>query len=186
MAFQKRGQSGGGWKGGGAKSFGDKKPWDKGGSRGPSSFGGGRGGDRGGFGGNRGFDKPEMHRATCAACNQACQVPFKPNGSRPIYCSNCFGRDEDRGPSKPSFRDDKPSYKPSFERPANTFSADTKSVEKMKEQFNILNSKLDILIKALVKTVDDQVDEDAFIIDAPASKKAKVVAKKKKVVEEEI
>lgn len=170
MPFQKRGNNSGGWKGG-SKSFGGKKPWD-------------RGGSRGGFE-KRGFDKPEMHRATCAACNQACQVPFKPNGSRPIYCSNCFGRDEDRGPSK-SFRNDKPSFKPSFERPASAYSADNKSVEKMKEQFNILNSKLDILIKALVKTAADEIEEDAFIIDAPAPKKAKAVTKKKKSAEEEV
>ena len=179
MAFQKRGNNSGGWKGGG-KSFGEKKPWDRGGSRGHAPSGTGRGGFE-----KRGFDKPEMHRATCAACNQACQVPFKPNGSRPIYCSNCFGRDEDRGASK-SYRNDKPSFKPSFDRPVSNYSADNKSVEKMKEQFNILNSKLDILIKALVKTAADEIEEDAFIIDAPAPKKAKVVTKKKKSVEEEV
>jgi len=32
----------------------------------------------------------DMHEATCADCGQTCQVPFKPNSDRPVYCSNCY------------------------------------------------------------------------------------------------
>lgn len=32
----------------------------------------------------------EMHSATCAECGTSCQVPFKPRGDRPVYCSTCF------------------------------------------------------------------------------------------------
>lgn len=32
----------------------------------------------------------EMHDAVCAQCGQRTQVPFKPRGTRPVYCSNCF------------------------------------------------------------------------------------------------
>ena len=47
----------------------------------------------GGF--NRGFggrdrDKPNMHKATCDECGKDCQVPFRPTGERPVYCSDCF------------------------------------------------------------------------------------------------
>lgn len=50
-------------------------------------------------------DKPTMHKATCAECGKHCRVPFKPNGSRPIYCSDCF---EDHSSSDRSYmRDDK-------------------------------------------------------------------------------
>jgi len=27
----------------------------------------------------------EMHKATCADCGKECDVPFKPDGSRPVY-----------------------------------------------------------------------------------------------------
>lgn len=48
-----------------------------------------RGGNRGGFGGgNR--QQREMHPATCAACGKETQVPFRPSGDRPVYCSDCF------------------------------------------------------------------------------------------------
>ncbi|MBU3965812.1 MAG: hypothetical protein KKG76_00315 [Euryarchaeota archaeon] len=50
---------------------------------------GGSGGFRGGRGG--GFDGPrEMHKATCADCNQETEVPFKPSGDRPVYCRDCY------------------------------------------------------------------------------------------------
>jgi CxxC-x17-CxxC domain-containing protein len=31
-----------------------------------------------------------MFDATCAQCNVATTVPFKPRGDRPIYCRECF------------------------------------------------------------------------------------------------
>jgi CxxC-x17-CxxC domain-containing protein len=79
-----------------------------GGARG--GFGGGSrggfgGGARGGFGADRG--PREMHKATCDACNQECEVPFRPTGERPVFCRDCFGkqdggndRSSDRGPSR--------------------------------------------------------------------------------------
>ena len=34
--------------------------------------------------------RPMMHQATCSECHSPCQVPFKPNGKKPILCSKCF------------------------------------------------------------------------------------------------
>ena len=58
--------------------------------------GGGRdfGGDRrSNFrGDSRGNDRGdrEMFSAVCASCGKNCQVPFRPTGSKPVYCSDCF------------------------------------------------------------------------------------------------
>ncbi|MBS3164323.1 hypothetical protein J4439_02740 [Candidatus Woesearchaeota archaeon] len=47
-----------------------------------------RGGDRGGgFGGPR---STETHTVTCSECGKEAQVPFKPDGTRPVYCRDCF------------------------------------------------------------------------------------------------
>lgn len=54
-------------------------------ARGGSSFGGGRGN---GFGSSA----REMHDVVCSACGVATQVPFKPNGMKPVYCRDCFQR----------------------------------------------------------------------------------------------
>ena len=61
--------SGGGATGAGASSYGDSGGYGGGGySRGPR----------------------EMHDATCARCGNETQVPFRPSGARPVYCSDCF------------------------------------------------------------------------------------------------
>lgn len=48
------------------------------------------------FGRNGGFGhgKKEMHQAQCATCGKACEVPFRPNGRKPVYCSDCFVKDD--------------------------------------------------------------------------------------------
>jgi CxxC-x17-CxxC domain-containing protein len=39
-----------------------------------------------------GYDRGprEMFSATCASCGREAQVPFQPNGTKPVYCSDCF------------------------------------------------------------------------------------------------
>ena len=32
----------------------------------------------------------QMFPATCASCGKPTEVPFKPSGSRPVYCRDCF------------------------------------------------------------------------------------------------
>jgi CxxC-x17-CxxC domain-containing protein len=41
---------------------------------------------------SRGYDRGsrEMFSATCASCGREAQVPFRPNGMKPVYCSECF------------------------------------------------------------------------------------------------
>ena len=36
----------------------------------------------------------EMHEVTCDKCGKRCEVPFKPTSSKPVYCSDCFKKDE--------------------------------------------------------------------------------------------
>jgi len=31
-------------------------------------------------------------RVICADCGKECEVPFKPSGDRPVYCSECFSK----------------------------------------------------------------------------------------------
>jgi len=34
----------------------------------------------------------EMHKAVCAECGEECEVPFKPDQSRPVYCRDCYAK----------------------------------------------------------------------------------------------
>lgn len=72
--------------------YGTKKRFDKGGrndDRGGSRHGGG---DRGGrFDNNNGPKRDvELFDATCTTCNKPCQVPFRPDGTKPVLCRDCF------------------------------------------------------------------------------------------------
>ena len=31
-----------------------------------------------------------LHKATCAECGQETEVPFEPDGERPVYCRDCY------------------------------------------------------------------------------------------------
>lgn len=66
---------------GGGRSFG-------GGGR---SFGGGAP-RRGPFGSGFGGGRPQMHKATCSECGKECELPFRPTGDRPVFCSTCFDK----------------------------------------------------------------------------------------------
>ena len=48
---------------------------------------------------SRGFREKTMHQATCDECGKSCEVPFKPTGDKPVYCSQCFGKSSGRGDS---------------------------------------------------------------------------------------
>ena len=124
MAYIKReGGSRGGARGG--KSGGFK-------SRG--SFGGGQGG----FGGDRG--PVELFEATCAECSKPTQVPFRPNGKKPVYCRDCFKRQEgmdERSYSKPSFGEKR------------SYDAAPKAAPQRDTRIDEINTKLDRVIRFL-------------------------------------
>ncbi len=66
----------------------------------------------------------EMHSATCGRCGARCEVPFKPSGSKPVYCSDCFMKGE---------------------------KSESKSPVEYKKEFEIINEKLDRILEALGK-----------------------------------
>ncbi len=55
-------------------------------------------------GGRGGVPRGEMFDAVCDKCGNNCQVPFRPTGSRPIFCSNCFREQNNDGGSNSDFR----------------------------------------------------------------------------------
>ena len=34
----------------------------------------------------------EMHKVTCSECGKETEVPFKPDGTRPVYCKDCYAK----------------------------------------------------------------------------------------------
>lgn len=123
------GRGGGGY--GGGKKFGGSPSWKRGGSD------------------DRGFVKPDLHEATCGKCRASCQVPFRPNGTRPVYCRDCFKRD-DAGETK---RFDKPSYgdKPAYRSTPHATGGNpsASSGQAVEARLKAIEDKLDLIIEAL-------------------------------------
>lgn len=109
-----------------------------------------RGSDRGGnrgFGNQGGRQSQRIdHKTKCDECHQACTVPFRPTGNKPVLCRDCFkgndsggrgSRDRDRGRSfdrKPSGPD-------------------------VKKELDQINKKLDNLIE-LINDLFEAADEE--------------------------
>jgi CxxC-x17-CxxC domain-containing protein len=127
------GQSSGGWKGGKKRDFG--------------------------FRDSRDSDGPEMFQTVCSDCGNDCEVPFKPNGRKPVFCRDCFKRNnsedsfgfdrrDDRRDDRREDRRDR--ERPSYDKPFKPAPGPVESNKEFnKEQFAMLNVKLDYVLKAL-------------------------------------
>ena len=119
--------------------------------------------DRGGFrdrdsrnSRSSGREKPEMHSAICDKCKKECEIPFKPSGNKPVFCSDCFRKEggSDSGSSRDNFR------------PRNNFSSSNNSSSTSSgispEQFKQLNTKLDKILGILetLEIAEDEEEED--------------------------
>lgn len=96
----------------------------------------------GGSFGGRDSARPVMHQAICSECDKECEVPFKPSGDKPVFCRSCFKNKEDTVPRESNRRDfgGQSFHKAPFGKSSGGIT---------KEQFEILNSKLDRILDAL-------------------------------------
>jgi len=120
----------------------------------PSKFGSDRR-ERPSFGSDRG-DR-QMHDAVCGKCGEDCQVPFRPTEGKPVYCSNCFDKN-DRG------------------------AGSNRGGAQSSEQFDAINAKLDMIMTALGLTASKK--ESTKVVEKAEKPKAKKEVKPKKVVKE--
>lgn len=106
------------------------------------------------------FDGPmQKYKADCAKCGAVCEVPFRPNGKKPVFCSNCFVKDADDAPrGRREF-----SPRPSFDRPQR----DDRSMADLKYELQGVNEKLERLLNVIEQGMS-----------APAPKKVKAAKKR--------
>jgi CxxC-x17-CxxC domain-containing protein len=115
-------------------------------------------------------DRPQtMFKAICSDCGKECEVPFKPNGSKPVFCRECFqGKRRFEGPKENNFAPRKPNF-------------DDRGTQQgppppppHREDFAALNAKLDRIINLL--TVKPEVKD---VVVAKPEKMAEVKVEKK-------
>ncbi|HBB37992.1 MAG: hypothetical protein UV82_C0006G0041 [Candidatus Magasanikbacteria bacterium GW2011_GWD2_43_18] len=161
--------------GGGGRSYGDR---DRG-SR--PSFGGRRdSGSRPSFGGGRSDGPKKMFPATCDGCGDKCEVPFKPSGTQPVYCRDCFKNQGggDKFASKKPYERTERSFEKSFSGGSSAPSAPQSSGLSQK-QLDSLHLKMDKILALLEGTKVPYAKEVvSFSEDAPTEKKTKKDTKK--------
>ena len=135
--------------------------------------GGGRDFKRKDFG-SRDFDRPQiMHKTICSDCGKECEVPFKPSGSKPVFCRDCFQKNR----SSDSVRSGN-----NYERRSNFEDRGSNQINRpveqpgYREQFEALNAKLDKILNLLTpkeKVKEMEISEPNQIpeIEVPIIKK---------------
>lgn len=144
-------------------NYGPKKRFDNDrGDRGPRRDD--RGGER----------KMELFATTCTTCGKSCEVPFRPDGTKPVLCRDCFaaknasgdnagGRDRFSSNDRPQRKPERTYDSPRPERAAAP-SADYTALTK---QVSVMESKINEILE-LMKTSEKKV------VTAPVAKAAVV------------
>ena len=111
-------------------------------------------------------DEREMYEAVCDNCGKNCKIPFRPTGSRPVYCSDCFEKGNNQ-PTVSSRNDPRNTQQPQY------------SV-----QIQELNAKLDRILELLnPSSAFESNDQSGEVIVEDASEveiTAPILKKKKK------
>jgi len=139
---------------GGSGDFGRGRSGD----RRPDRDSGGRGFSSGKSWGKRGDSETQMHKTTCTECGRGCEVPFRPTGEKPVYCSACF---ENKGGKRANFdtsRDDRFAKRDFNDRGRppvreNSSSSIVPNDGGVKKQLELINTKLERLIKVVEDVV---------------------------------
>lgn len=146
---------------------------------------GGRSGGGNRFGGNRGFnrrgsgrdfgrgdnERKEMFPAVCDNCGKKCEVPFRPSGDKPIFCSECFEKKNQDNPRR------------SDDRGRGRFGGGSNDNSKqVLDQLSSLNAKMDKLLGLLEGNKVEVKDEQEEVTE-PVVKKTRKSSKPKKVEE---
>lgn len=115
-----------------------------------------------------------MHQAICSQCGKDCQVPFRPTGDKPVYCSDCYEKLANNSnswsygngrPQRPSYGDRNRGENRSFSN--NRDFGGNRSFNKPTDnrQMEMVAKKLDRIIELLegqrpvTKTVEKKADK---------------------------
>lgn len=135
--------------GGGGKKFGGKPSKKRGfGDRNDRDSGGRKPWENG----------SQMHETTCDECGNRAEVPFKPNGSRPVLCRDCFRKDDDAPRGK--FDRDR-EKKRGFDRPKSgdkrSFVRGPKRNDSGDRRLDEMNAKLDRILREIAELKEGQI-----------------------------
>ncbi|MBI1933318.1 MAG: hypothetical protein HYS24_12350 [Ignavibacteriales bacterium] len=131
----------------------------------------------------RSSERPLMHRATCDHCGKDCEVPFKPTSGKPIYCSSCFDKNQNRDQKKFGYERADKKFGGGDLRKKDYNSENVGNSEHLKKEIAQLNGKLDKILDILNAGLNNTNYQKDFEAESempiPEKKTRKKVIRKK-------
>lgn len=159
-------------------NYGPKKKFDN--KNKPQNAGRGDRGNRGGGGRDAG-QRTEMFQTVCSTCKKSCEVPFRPDGSKPVLCSECFGKNraEDKGGFERRDRSNGDRPKRDYDAPRNfdaprTQAAPSPDYKALLTQVTNLEGKVTQILALLEASQKEATTKPVVAVAATAAKKAPV------------
>lgn len=130
-------------------------------------------------------DNGSVFPAQCAKCGKSCQVPFRPNGKKPVFCNDCFGSGDrssrelfaPRDGFRNKNRDERPA-RDSFVPKQESFVKDP-NTDRIIEMLQDISGKLEKMIATMNYQPEKSVENTPIV---PISKKQKDTTKPVKKV----
>jgi CxxC-x17-CxxC domain-containing protein len=132
----------------------------------------------------------QMFQTKCTTCAKSCEVPFRPDGTKPVLCRDCFSN-KHSAPSRDAGNRDRftpnsvrPEFKPErkFDSPKPQKSVTAEDYLKMSKQVTAIEIKVNEIF-ALIKALDLKHETAPEASTEPKkARKTPAVAKAKKVV----
>ena len=155
--------------------------------------------------GNRDKERPQMHEAVCSDCGKKCEVPFRPTGDKPVYCTQCFsshrgsptpGGSGRRGYERPRFQDKRVfdaicdkcekrfelPFKPTGDKPVYCNECFDRGGDSSNKNRNQAINQYQEQFSVLNAKLDRIIEALTPVLPAKKKKKETIVKKKKEVV----
>ena len=135
------------------------------------------------FGGRRNGGETQLFDAVCSKCGNACQVPFRPTGQKPVYCNACYS--EQLGGSRERDFSRRDNHSRSFDSRMENRGMENRATENnsnVERQIVNINSKIDSILEILKTmsqlSLNNEKPKAQFSISQDDSSKKKIVRKK--------
>jgi CxxC-x17-CxxC domain-containing protein len=129
-----------------------------------------------------------MHSAICASCKKTCEVPFRPNGDKPVYCRDCFAGRAAMGGERSSRKDfrkesgqfnqneNKFTPRQNFNLNSSSNQSDKPMIEDLKKQIDSMNIKLDKLTNT-IQNLAEKMNKETPKVNVEKENKVEVEEK---------
>ncbi|MBY0537794.1 hypothetical protein K2P47_00155 [Patescibacteria group bacterium] len=152
-----------------ANNYAPKKRFE--GSKG--SFGGNKSsfGNKPSYGSDRDKKDVTLYAATCTTCGKSCEVPFRPDGKKPVLCRDCFAAKNESPTNMSAHRD---RFTPNemvgrkFEQPAGARPTVSPDYQLLVKQLAVVEDKVNQIL-TLIKASERLVEALPVVGQKPVS-----------------